>query len=487
MSVPQRAIRAAVGAAAVALAAALAGAQGVDIHATAEAPGGLARAWAYVPVRLALVNRTDETFETVRVESGGPVAVCVPWRLAPAASDERVVPVFYAGGELALRVVLESADGRAEARGRVDALELRPLADGAALVGVERGTREPQGEAVEALARALGGRTPQFVELSGPEMARAARLGLLDGAVVRGPDAPEGDVAVARQDKAGAWRVEPSPFPRGVRSPVQDEAFDLLGGTLWPAADRARLWLWLGLFALAVLAAGLFVPRRRTIRAAVVMVGLALVAMDVIWLSGGVRKALSVEARICYAREAGAPRAGLERLVWLGSRGGEISRAPLRPADPLPLPILAAPDDPFRPVGTLWLGEAPAFEAAGGAALVHVLGRDETPTLEEPLADLRVEADRADPGDGPRPLSRWAAERKASADADRAFAGRSLEFWAATRREDDSARRLVWVREAPRTAAEGRRTAVRQPTLVVLPAGPRGEAGRSEGRAAGVN
>lgn len=453
--------------AALALAPCAAAGRGIDLEVRLDLSEGLVRAGAWVPVRVTITNRTDYPFDHVRVDPGGPVRVVAPMRVAPAETRDAVVPVFYGGGDLVPAVACLSK-GVVRAEAVPESLEVVRLPDDVALVGLPSGLFQPEGEDLEALRAALGGRTPRFLTLEREHVRLAARCGLLDGAIVPEPwdGALPGDLVLVEVGKRREFALWPSPYPAGVRELIQPSAHRLFGREVWPAADRRRLWLWLATFAFVVFVAALFVPRRRAVVAVVVMAVLATAAGAVIWRWGDVRATRITEARIFYAQETDRReemrRGGqaVERFVRLESRGPGAPgcRLDLKAGAPLPVPVLASSSSLFRRQGVLHLGESPAFESGRPGVVVRVLEsailpRDGTAQDDAAVARLVVEGAHCETFEPTRqashPVAVRAGEWKTSPEADLAYAGRSLAWWTAKRQVGEGPFELVWVRDAP--------------------------------------
>ena len=104
-----------------------AAAQSVEVTASLEAPAGADRPGTYAAVRIRATNRTGETLTAVRVETGGPVEVTAPWRLAPNETAEKVLPVFYAGGDLVVAVTFTTMRGKDVTPEKSPPVSIRPL------------------------------------------------------------------------------------------------------------------------------------------------------------------------------------------------------------------------------------------------------------------------------------------------------------------------------------------------------------------------
>ena len=434
--------------------AAFALAQTVEVTAALDLTDGYARPGAYVPVRLKAMNRTHSTVAELRLSSGGPVDVVTPWPLAPGEAGEKVVPVLFVGADLRLSLVFRDASGRIAAEAAPAALLPRTIAEHAALISLDPGAPEPDAAFQERLCRALRAQSLCFVRQVAEAYDLSARCGVLDGRV-QYPAVP-GTMPAA---------VFLRPFPAGTDAPVQPEVSRLLASRVWPAEDRLRLWLWLAVFTLAALAAGAVLPRRRAVLAAAGLVALAAAAVWFIGSFGEVRAAEVREARIFYI---GPDRAQtvLEHLALLASRGGAAAEFPLEKPGrtPLPLPLLTASEDLFRPVATLHLADREWLVGRTGQTLVHVLERAEPPPgipsekgmlpdlatvakRADVLAALSVDGDRAaDAAGRSQSIEAWAAEWQAGANPDLAYAGRSLAWWDRTRREGTGPAILIWRR-----------------------------------------
>ena len=473
-----------------------------SVSAALDITDGYARPGAYVPVRLKATNHTHSTFAELRLSSGGPVDVVTPWRLAPGEAGEKVVPVFFAGADLALSLEFISAGGRLAARREVAPPAVRPLLPGDALVAVAPGMPEPDETLRKSLCESLGVDSLHVLRLPQEAVAAAAQCGLLDAIVSEAAEdvAVAGRAALVRQTPRAAppgaflapreytGGVMAAAFPPGVQELVQPEAYRLFGPNVPGRPGDQRLWLWLGVFALAILAAGVLLPRGRPVLAAMCLVAQATAAVAVIWFWGDVRHAAVHEARIMYARPL-QTWAAVEHLVLLESRGGAMARfEEARPVPgmrgvrlqkegwlqapfgfgtgtvpPLPLPTLAGSEQVFQPLGTLRYGDAAAFETVRPQVLARTLmmmdeppcgqvAEQITPAEMQRLAaggdvvqSLYVEGDRAaDPAGQTRTIEEWSVQWQASADPRLAFAGRSLAWWDRTRRQGAGPAILIW-------------------------------------------
>ena len=478
-------------AAALVLSAACAHAQSIEVIAAAATPDAIARPGAYLPLGLRATNRSGEAVDRVRVTSGGPMDVTVPWKIAPGEESACLLPVFWTGSPLALGLEFLSARGRTIARAATGPVEVRPLADGAALLGVatDSGARPPDEATLDAVRRTLKTESLRVLHLGPGPLALAWRCGMLDAVVLdRRPDAPLGRAVAFPGRLLGPPRA--MPLPAGVMEIVQPRAHRLFAGDPWPAADRRGLWLALGLLTLAALVAGVVAPRRRRAAAAVAMVLLGLAATAALWLFGDVRRARTVEARVFYAMAGGG--CAMEHFAYLESRGGATAR--FRPAasetTPIPAPVLASSQDLFRPQATLLAGDD-TIETGRPQALLHILTQTAAPPFgyaapaatrealaalarrPDLVAALLVEGDRAtDPAGRTQTLDGWAVEWQGSADAGAAYAGRSLAWWNADRRQGDAPAILAWWRDAPAAGTNPGAANLRLPALVVYTGGP---------------
>jgi len=475
----------------------------VEVSAALDLTDGYARVGNYVPVRLRVANRTGERITDLRLSAGGPLEVAAPMELGPGDVGETVLPVLFVGSVPAPAVDFFAA-GRHVARATVEPLAVRRLADEDVLVAVPAGTAAPEGPDRDALARALGARAVHCVSLEADAIALARRFGALDARIAASSADAEAGGLVAARGPDGAWTLSRPRFPPGVESPAQPEAYRLLASEPWPAAERARLWLWLGLVCLGVPAVGLWVSRRRAVLAAVAMLVLAGAAVALIASFGDLRRTRTIHARVLYAA-ADRPEVAVEHLVLLESRGGAAGRFDwgAAPRASLPVPVLPSAADLFRPIGTLRLaggGTGPGtFEAArqdGGRVLLRILSEvlpadvtlpggkgwqspEDLAATDAAVQSLRVEAGAARDAHGEsRPLAGWAAAWRDAADPDLAYSGRSLAWWAAQRREGEGPVRLVWFRESLRPAGRGEQAAL-VPTLLVY-AAPAGAGGQPE-------
>jgi len=438
-------------------------AQTVDVTAALEITDGFVRPGAYVPLTLRARNMTDKTLAGVRLSSGGPVDVVMPWRLAPGESGEKAIPVFCTNTNDDLQTSLEFTDasGAVVTRTNAFAKAARALADDAALIAFGAEQIEPDETAKESLRQALGAKTLHFVRLPPDQLALAVRCGV-------------------------AETSPPLRFPLGATQLVQPEAYRLLATKAWPAEDRLQLWLWLAVFALAVLVAGVLVPRRRSVLAAVVLVAVAAGATAMIWFFAGVRRAEVREARIFVNAQGKHPAA--EQLILIETRSGALGRFDLPQAglSPLPRPVAAGSEGIFDKMGTLhYGGQEEFFETLKPVALLHTLGAGAPPVDfaagRRPLGDLErvsrradvvaalyVEGNRAtDASETTLNLPAWSARWQADADADLAYAGRSLAWWDSARREGDTPALLVWWRDPLPPALAPSENRTRLPAMAI--------------------
>jgi hypothetical protein len=467
-----------------------------------DTPDNIARPGAYVPVRVRATNRTDQSISEIRLTSGGPVDVAASWRIAPGETAERVLPMFYAGGDLRLAIEFADAAGNVVADAVPAPPPVHEVSAKTALMGLPLGLTEPDEMAQEAVRALLGAESLRLVRLDSEAMAMAIRCGMLDAIFSDAPPSATGRAAIVRPGPPRT-AVSATALPLGVQDVVQPEAARLFASDVWPAEDRRRLWLWLGVFALAVLAAGVLVgsgafsgrsekgpdpfarKRRRTparaLVATAVLAILAAAATAAIFFFGDVRMARVRDARVFYANPSRTD-AGLEHFVLLESRGGAPAKFALPSAtSPFPLPVLAGSEDFFRKGGTLHVGGEEYFESRHPSLLVQILdaidpllGAMPRPTRAD-LAKLGGRADvvaallvtgsvATDAAGRSQPLEAWAVEWKSAADADLSYAGRSLAWWDRDRREGDAAVLLVWWRDPVAAAPQG---CTRLPALAV--------------------
>jgi hypothetical protein len=276
------------------------------------------------------------------------------------------------------------------------------------------------------------------------------------------------------------------PFPAGTDEMVQPDAYRLLSTPPWSAEERSRLWSWLALFTLAVLVVGVMLLKRRAIVPAVALIVLAAAATAFFSFFGKLREARVEEARVFYVG-GGRPHAAMEHFAVLSQRGGAVARFALGTGrqPPLPLPVLAASEDLFRPMATLHLGDEAWVETRSPQAIFHILDRAQPPLdlkiekgsrpdlaaiakRADVVAALYVDGDRAaDAAGKSQALDSWAVEWKAAADPDIAYAGRSLAWWDRARREGDGPALLVWWRDPLPPGAASSENRTRLPALAI--------------------
>jgi hypothetical protein len=393
-------------------------AQSVDVRASLTVTDGYARPGSYVPVTLKATNHTGETVTELRLNSDSPVDVVVPWKLAPDESGEKVVPVFYVSGQLPLTLKFRNAALQVIAQNTPAAISPRVL---------------PQGDA---------------------------------------PDL--------------------KPFPAGTDEMVQQDAYRLFSTPPWATEERTRLWNLLALFSLAAFVVGVLLLKRHAIVPAAALIVLAAAAIAFLPFFADLGEARVEEARVFYVG-SGRPQAALEHFAVLSQRGGAVAKFALgKGGQPLlPLPILASSEDLFQPMATLHLGDEAWVESRSGQAVFHILDRAQPPIdlkiekgarpdlaaiakRADVVAALIVEGDRATDAAGrSQGIDAWSVGWKSSADADLAYAGRSLAWWDRARREGDGPALLVWWRDPlpPGEAQSENRT--RLPAMTIYTAEPR--------------
>ena len=164
-------------------------------------------------------------------------------------------------------------------------------------------------------------------------------------------------------------------FPKGIDAPVQPRVAQLFGANAWPQADRRRLWLWLGLLTLAVLAAGAIVPRRSNVLAVSLLVGIAIVVTISLFVWGDVLLARGREARVFYRSISETAPSTSEDFTELMSRGGRNARRfiasltgwhfyPPSATWGLPLPVLTDSQELFQTQAVLHYGQLPVAKDA---------------------------------------------------------------------------------------------------------------------------
>jgi hypothetical protein len=411
----------------------------------------------------------------------------VPWDIEAGKTATEPCPVFYAGGDL--RLTLEFLDGSGRVAARVEAVPptVRPLAADAALVAVQKDLPEPDDALKARLQAALGARSVHILRMAVWEEALLASCGMADAVLME--ESYLGGVRHMRSAlvgySGGYKEIAVAPFPAGADELVQPEAWRVFASEPWPAADRRRLWLWLGVFALAVAAVGALVPRRRAVAAVCAMVVLGGAATAVIWFFGEVRLARECSATVCFVNPAPC-RTTIEQFVLLESRGGAEFDVAFGPALPLPLPMVESSDELFRPLCTLRYGhqdvsftgrlpqcalqQLAAYEPSFVAKLEKVTPAELSTIARraDVCTALFVDGNRATDAAGrTQTIEAWSVEWKASADPDVAYAGRSLAWWDRARREGDKPFLLAWRRDGPQAGGQGAERRACLPTLVV--------------------
>ena len=463
----------------------------VEVTASLDLTDGWARAEAYVPVRLKVTNHLGADIGWISVFNGGPVVTDVPWRIAPDQTDEKIVPVYYAGGDLRLMVIPSGLFSVDELIAADATPTVRPLTMDDALVAVTEGLPEPDEATRRMLGKRLRVQSLRIVRMSKDAMATAVQCGVLDAIVcdARAEAFPAGRamvVRIASTPAAEKPQVQMGPaFPAGAEAAVQPETYRLLASESWPAEDRRRLWLWLGVFSLAAAVTAALVPRRRALVAAAALVGLAAVAGVLIWLLVDPSAACLRQARVFYAAPSGL--ALLEHFTATSTRSASVMPPPLGvdPAAPLPLPVLPSSEAILGTQMILRLGENPQIQPMRSQVLIHTLEPAAPPpalgaesirfdTLgalvrrPDVIAALLVDGDRATDAAGRTQTARaWAVEWKSSADADLAYAGRSLAWWDKARREGDKPALLVWQTDRPVARWNNEEKSSLLPALVV--------------------
>jgi len=445
----------------------------VEVSATLDLTDGWARAEAYVPVRLKITNHLGGDIEGISVSSGGPVETVVPWRIASDQTDAKVVPVYYAGGDLRLMVIPDGSFPTRDSPAAVATPTVRPLTMDEALVAIAEGLPEPDEAARRMLAERLRVQSLRIVRMSKDVLATAVQCGAIDAIVcdARADAFPSGRamvVRIASTPAADKPQVQMGPaFPAGAEAAVQPETYRLLASESWPA-ESGRLWLWLGVFSLAAAVTAALVPRRRMLVAAAALVGLAAVAGVLIWLLVDPHAASLRQARVFYAAPSHTGRmAGLalvEHFTAASTRSAAVMTPPfgVNPAAPLPLPVLPSSEAILGTQMILRLGENPQVQPMRSQVLIHTLAPAAPPlalgaesirsdTLSalarrpDVIAALLVEEDRATDASGRTQTARaWAVEWKSSDDEGLAYAGRSLAWWDKARREGDKPALLAW-------------------------------------------
>jgi len=388
-----------------------AAAQSVEVTASLEAPAGADRPGTYAAVRIRATNRTGETLTAVRVETGGPVEVTAPWRLAPNETAEKVLPVFYAGGDLVVAVTFTTMRGKDVTPEKSPPVSIRPLpstlaADTDALMQPEayrlftsEGWSAKRLEhlwlwlGVFALAAGVAGTVRR------PMPAAAVLVGL--GAAASTLVWFFGDVRGTAVREARIFYVS---LPDGQTRAERFVFLESRGGATarfrWPPGETAR--------PIPVLADSddLFRPQFTL---------------------------------VCDGGEEVAVRKPQVLVRWL-----ETTALPF--------------------IGPATVGRS--AKTVTDEMLKALAGRADL------VAALRIEGDRAtDPSGRAQPIEAWAVEWKNSADPDVAYAGRSLGWWSRARREGDGAVILAWRHDAPAESAETAAPA-RWPAMVVYGGAP---------------
>jgi hypothetical protein len=386
-------------------------AQGIDVTATLDITNGLARPGAYVPVTLKITNGTNEQVREVRINSGSPVEVAAPCDVSAGGQGGMVLPIFYSGGDLALRIEFVVAGGSRTIRAQVTPAAVRPVEADAATIGVDSDLPDPDEALQGQLRQLLGAKSLNILRLTTSRRGLVGQCGLLDAIIIDSAIRERGGRSVVVNLALPASKVAPSLFPPNTLETVQPEAYRLFGAKVWPTEDRRRLWLWLSLFCLAVGVVGSLVSRRRASTVAATLVALAVGTTALIGFFGDVRMSHVREARVFYARQDAA-LAGLEHFALMQSRGSKtvhyrchlpfvhISSGPVEkgvsavPQGSLPLPLLASADDLFRPLCALQCGHVFESHAIPVPPLPKVAPLD---TVKKAIDDMnsRVEFDAA--------------------------------------------------------------------------------------------
>ena len=463
--------------------------QGVDVAASLDITDGWARVGAYVPVTLKVTNRTDKEIAEVFVTTGGPVDTRVVFHLAPGEAREGNPPVFYVGGQIRMHCRFFDSDGKVIAFTRSPVLEVKPLAEEAALLWIRENVPEPDEAERQALKQRLGAQQLHVRQLRN-ELDRRMDLqvyGLVDAVCVSSPDSQEDSLVVP---------VLP-PVP-GARTMVQPGAYALFASDSLRA--DAYLWLLLGLFTGAVLVLGVFMGHRWRVLRVLGFLALAGAGTTAIWLGGGIREARLHEWRLLLRRPSDQA-VYAEHFLMLESRGD----APAGfywdggAGETFPLPLVALSNEAFSPFGIIYgdhTRENPhpdaLFRARRPRCLLHAFSRsDERRTdyaLEGPLprqlaalslrpdvaATLLVEGPRVTDASGrSQVLDAWAVEWQENTNPEVAWAGRSLKWWDRHRRDGDGPFLLAWLRDpAPTEPPPGVDVHERLPTLVVTSEAP---------------
>jgi hypothetical protein len=489
--------------------------QAVDVTASLDITDGWARVGAYVPVTLKVTNRTDKEIAEVFVATGGPVDVRSDLRLATGETAEKVLPVFYVGGDLPLRLEFLAENGTAIFRTPVTP-QARALPDDMALVAIEQAAPQPGEVIKERIAQGVGARRLHMLRLNQEAMVAALRCGVVTAAVTETLAVNTGRAALVRRS-GGAYEIRRAPFPLGADHPVQPHLYRLLVSGAGDSARGLRLWLCLGLLCLGVLVMGCLIPPPRSRVAVLVLLMVAITTTGSLWVFGGLRWERLRQAQVYYARVS-EHRAGLEDVRLLQSRGGAALQTASWADNHLfpftswnlardyadqhpntsewPVPVFASSQDMLRqrfilcpgaidplaqvsdtgpqPVSTAaWSHTAPTSGGSCPTVMLRTflttglpfdysvrrLDRTELDRLDKRpdlIQALLVEGSLAtDPTGRTQPLDAWTIDWKRSTFPDIAFVGRSLKWWAETRQEGDGPFLLTWWHQAsePRSLA----------------------------------
>ncbi|MEA3368072.1 MAG: hypothetical protein U9R68_08165 [Planctomycetota bacterium] len=461
-------------------------AQPIDVTVSLDLTGGLARVGAYVPVTVEATNRTDRAVAEVHLSTGGPVAVDLRarWHLAPGERGEKVFPVFYAGGDLALQIAFRDAEGHVIARVDAPVPDLKPVPEDAAVLWIRRDVPEPDDAQRASLRRRMGGRRVYVRRLPAMDFLwRFYGFGLVDAV----------GLSASEPGRPPVLQPVPARVP-GAGSMVQPEICALLGSHGRGAGNRLHLWLGLAVFAGAVLAFSVIASRCRAVVAVVGLLVLAAGATGAVRFLGGAGQSRQCQWRLVWMDPAW--KVGyVERFVAVESRGGAGAGLHMgHEADAgVPLPLFASPDEVFRPFAVI-RADATAADRGRGAwfrtlrprCVLHLFERDEqawgafalngpAEKLPSALADrpdvvaaLGVEGREAVDARGRRqPVDAWAVAWKESGDPDLAWAGRTLAWWDAHRRTGDGPFLVAWFRDPASDPPLGVDAYQRMPAMVV--------------------